>query len=740
LLLGSLEERENFTHSALFSRSFCHPLSNFPYKSRKIPLALLMRKRLVHDFTNRFNIMKISILHGSLVGTVPKYLLFLFALMPLQSFALIWTGGDPAGSNWINNLNWGGTQIAKGDDLVFAGNVQVVNTNGTSPRTSYNSITFDPTAGPFVLTGNLLNIANGITNDSFNVEIVDLGITFSNNITLDGESNTLYVLAGLTNSVSQPAATIISLTGKGVLDNLFTGDYYPLETNIFATVSNANWTLQDNPSSTIMTGPWIFQINSGTFNFGSISSAPKLTSTTLEGSPLDHEIGSVSGATGVFNVVNGSLTTSSAVRAATAAGSTAIINVSGGTLSVSNGLCPLYVASSGTGVLTMVGGTVNCGILDLSGNAAGNTSSSAGTVHLDGGTLMVTTVTNASANPQPGGNPTATFYFNGGTLMTTSIITRVFFQGSQTVPVMPIAAIVQTGGAFIDVKGGHSFPVSLGEPLQHDPALGSAKDGGLTKTDLATLVLLGTNTYNGDTTIIGNGTANGGWLALRGSASIANSANIIVGGGTKFDVLGLSPAFVLSSGQTLSNSSSTAVITGNFNTGFGTVAFNYSAGSPSFMLTNGFFTFSPGTVVKVNNAGAPLTRGVYTLISTNFIGSSNPSFVLGSLPSSFTLGGGGIAPGNTASLQISHGNLNLVVAPPTPRFTSVSLQGTALTLTATNGATSGQYILLESTNLLTPLNLWKPVLTNNFDSSGNLNLTTNIVSPNNPTEFYILSQ
>jgi hypothetical protein len=32
------------------------------------------------------------------------------------------------------------------------------------------------------------------------------------------------------------------------------------------------------------------------------------------------------------------------------------------------------------------------------------------------------------------------------------------------------------------------------------------------------------------------------------------------------------------------------------------------------------------------------------------------------------------------------------------------------------------------------------VLTNSFDGSGNLNLSTNIINPSNVQEFYILSQ
>jgi hypothetical protein len=75
-----------------------------------------------------------------------------------------------------------------------------------------------------------------------------------------------------------------------------------------------------------------------------------------------------------------------------------------------------------------------------------------------------------------------------------------------------------------------------------------------------------------------------------------------------------------------------------------------------------------------------------------------------------------------------------------PHFTSVKVSGTTLTISAVNGTPGGQFVLIGSTNILTPLANWTPILTNNFDGSGNLNMTTNIVNPAVPIEFYLLSQ
>jgi hypothetical protein len=81
------------------------------------------------------------------------------------------------------------------------------------------------------------------------------------------------------------------------------------------------------------------------------------------------------------------------------------------------------------------------------------------------------------------------------------------------------------------------------------------------------------------------------------------------------------------------------------------------------------------------------------------------------------------------------------VAPSTPpHITGISVSGTTLTISATNGAAGGRYVLLGTTNLATPFSQWTPVLTNNFTANGSLNLSTNIINPALPQQFFLLSQ
>ena len=148
----------------------------------------------------------------------------------------------------------------------------------------------------------------------------------------------------------------------------------------------------------------------------------------------------------------------------------------------------ISVGDGGNGVLVIANsGLVQAGTFYLGSQSQSGQNGGAGALHLNGGTLSVPQVQNASGT-------TGNIYFNGGALQAAAA-SGDFLQstGGGT-----LSAYVQAGGAVIDSNGNN---ITINLPLQHDPALGSAADGGLTKVGSGSLILNAANSYTGPTTI-----------------------------------------------------------------------------------------------------------------------------------------------------------------------------------------------------------------------------------------------
>jgi len=317
--------------------------------------------------------------------------------------------------------------------------------------------------------------------------------------------------------------------------------------------------------------------------------------------------------------------------------------------------------------------------------------------------------------------------------------------GSQTIKLGDLTSAGTTGNGVVVVSNsvaGSTATFEVGNLNNNSTFSGALVKGAgsiaLTKVGTGKWTLSGINTYTGNTTIAG------GTLALMAptgaNSTISNSPTVTIAGGATLDVSGMGTVFTLGSSQALASSSAGGTINGSLDASAGTVTLNYG-GNPGLSVTNGTLTLSTGTVFNINNTGAALSSGSYKIISKAATG--NAGVVVGSVPA-VTVSGGGIASGATAGLQISSGELYLEVSggstPSQPHITGFGLSGTTLSLTATNGSVGGRFVLLQSTNVTTPLAQWTPVLTNAFDGSGNLNLSTNVINPLSPQEFYILSQ
>ncbi|HEY1788544.1 MAG TPA: LamG-like jellyroll fold domain-containing protein [Verrucomicrobiae bacterium] len=191
-------------------------------------------------------------------------------------------------------------------------------------------------------------------------------------------------------------------------------------------------------------------------------------------------------------------------------------------------------------------------------------------------------------------------------------------------------------------------------------------NGSLIAAGPGAVIMPGTSTYTGLTTI------SAGILSLTNAGSIAGP--VTIGGNATLDVSEEASAYALGSGQTLSNSSATAMIDGSLNTGPGILSLLYAPGTPSLSVTTNnsqdanaspaTLTLSTGTTFSINNTGPALAAGSYLIISTG-----SGAAVAGIPPGIVTVSGGGIQAGNTAALSIGSDNqLYLVVAsrPPPP--------------------------------------------------------------------------
>jgi len=178
---------------------------------------------------------------------------------------------------------------------------------------------------------------------------------------------------------------------------------------------------------------------------------------------------------------------------------------------------------------------------------------------------------------------------------------------------------------------------------------------GIVKNDAGTLTLGGTNGYTGNTFV------NGGTLALTGSGSISNTPIINLAGGTTFDISTLSSPFVLQSGQTISNSSTTTVtLNGSITNTSGTIAGSFKSGVVPFTIQNGTLTISSTTVFKLSSLNPRLTVGTILPIVAKGTGGTVAGTAPNTTPGSLTVGG------VTGHFAINSGELDFVVDSSTP--------------------------------------------------------------------------
>jgi hypothetical protein len=79
-----------------------------------------------------------------------------------------------------------------------------------------------------------------------------------------------------------------------------------------------------------------------------------------------------------------------------------------------------------------------------------------------------------------------------------------------------------------------------------------------------------------------------------------------------------------------------------------------------------------------------------------------------------------------------------ITAPPGVKLSATIVSGTNLSLSASGGGTNQTFVILSSTNLALPMDLWTPFLTNQFDEAGNA-ATSNLLDLTQPAQYFRLS-
>ncbi|MBI1763003.1 MAG: hypothetical protein HYR56_16370, partial [Acidobacteria bacterium] len=421
-----------------------------------------------------------------------------------------------------------------------------------------------------------------------------------------------------------------------------------------------------------------------------------------------------------FATVNGTGTGGSiTVGGITATENFTLTAISGTITNLSNGVIPINVSAgktldfstqafttsatagynfTGPGVLALGGGTygggftINSGTLVARGVNAMGGNATPGGLTINGGTIA------GSANRDFSGKYSGITV--GGNFQLGELVTNV--ASSSSAANLTFNTNMALGAATRTVTIGANGTYTLGGIISGNAGVGLTVANGSGAT--GTLVLSGANTYSGNTTI------GSGKLALSGTGSIANSPTIEIAGGATFDVTGLTTALTLASGQALkaSGTATTGTITTSATKGLTTAAnsplqftgFNGTT-APLTISGAGSVTLASGNVVTVTvaNSGTPLSAGNYVLLA------KGAGSVAGTVPTSLTVNGDGIASGATASLQITGQQLVLQVVAPT-----VTVVGGPLTFANTAvGATSAeQTYTVAGSNLTADITVTAP--------------------------------
>ena len=659
-------------------------------------------------------------LNGSMSGNITNHDTLILATPTSASSAASISGSGVVIKRGTGTHTLSGTQTYTNQTTVEAGVLAFSGTPPTSVISNAGGVTFNPAAS---LTHSGRIIGSGI------VTVSASGQT----ITLSG-SNTF--TGGLNVTAGNLALSHNNAAGTGPVTNsssglIYVGSNVVVTNDLTFTTSTTDLNLRCDSG----TGTWagnVTNLGSGvSFRPGSDGGTLIFTGNALMGARnFIIPRGSVQFASNAVITATGSAT---ALGRDTSGGNRSLNLTLRDNASLTLGACSIGGGQPGNSVTVTIQNNASLTLPTNTLNLHNITRSTAvATLRLNGGTLAVNGFTNSQAYG-------SAINFNGGLLKATA----------GTIPFLPAFSLstnlVQAGGAKIDTAG---FNITIGAPLIHDPTLGAAADGGLTKLGNGQLQVASPWTFNGPTAI------NGGSLTLH-AGSIPNTPSIYIASGATFD---FSPnaTLTLGNGQKLWGNGTVigTFILGNGATlepgsnGIGKLTINDPAISPCSLAAGSTNLFQIEQSTQTNDVLKCLRTILYggTLVVTNISGglSAGDSFKLFDAPGYLSSFSTVILPPLDAGLawtnQLStSGTIAVVSTAPAnpPVFGAVSTIGSNLMMSGSNGTPNASFYTLTATNVTLPLANWSRVATNQFDANGIFNLT-NPIDPTTPQLFYRL--
>jgi RHS repeat-associated protein len=389
---------------------------------------------------------------------------------------MTWDGGGADG-NWTTAANWA-TNVAPtaGDDLVFTGNVRTTNNNNFAAGTTFNSITFNASAGNFTISGNQITLNGG--ND---ITVVAGTQWFQNPFVLSSTSNVDV------QATSLAMTGVVSGSGGFTKTGIYGFDLHAANTFSGGVTIKAGWVAVVSTSTAL---------GSGTVTIGDSSNAVA----TL--------IGAYSGAGSVPNAIN---TVSSNAGIGVNAFSTTFsgpVTLNSNLRLYSTGTVNLAISGAITGTGNVVVDTPGTAAITVSGSSINNigTITNAGT---GSGTTVISAPVGSSVSGITQASTTSAFNVTGGVTLAASA-TKLMTTGSLGFTLSGIVSgaggLVKTGSGALTVMNANTY-------------------GGGTTIKEGTIVL-GNNTALGTGTVV-VGDSTGNKTAVLYNAATGTFANAI---------------------------------------------------------------------------------------------------------------------------------------------------------------------------------------------------------------------